>query len=310
MISNYLQRKSLLNYFDKDCKKYLRRDFLHTCGYCCIREGDMGGAVNFQKDHFKPTSKGGLNSYDNLNYSCSTCNGKAGKSDYFSDTLLNPRKDDIWRDHIECDEHFVAIPKSFQGKEFINALGLNRRSYIKRRKTIAQSREQLKMQIQVLNELRVNANPTISSEIDKIIEQALKQIDFGVNSAFSFETSDDFEKIFCDEINKIGKCEEINGDYELLYKVLIKDREIYCYFIVKNFEFIDGKKEYEIKSEYLNAWSKFKNVAIVCYNESDSNFYWLNTRNVYSNKAGTKFLYSLSPTQAMPNVDFETLFCI
>ena len=85
-----------MKYNDSRCKKFLSKDFNRKCAYCKIREGDLAGPESFEKDHFFPIAKGGKDDYENLYYSCVSCNGKAGKSDTWSQTLLDPCKDDIW----------------------------------------------------------------------------------------------------------------------------------------------------------------------------------------------------------------------
>lgn len=80
-MAEFLRKKRFLKYNDSRCKKFLSKDFNRKCAYCKIREGDLAGPESFEKDHFFPIAKGGKDDYENLYYSCVSCNGKAGKSD-------------------------------------------------------------------------------------------------------------------------------------------------------------------------------------------------------------------------------------
>lgn len=78
---------------------YLRNDFRFECAYCRMREQDTGILCEkyFEKDHFiarNSKSDIDLDSYDNMVYACSKCNGT--KADKDTELLLNPCKDDIY----------------------------------------------------------------------------------------------------------------------------------------------------------------------------------------------------------------------
>jgi hypothetical protein len=57
-----------------DVKTCLRSDFDHRCAYCMSHE-HLIGERHFDIEHFCPVSAGGGNDYDNLFWSCKTCNG-------------------------------------------------------------------------------------------------------------------------------------------------------------------------------------------------------------------------------------------
>ena len=140
-----------ITYRSHDCKLHLRKDFIYTCAYCGIREGDLGGADSFQIDHFKPTIKGGDDNYLNLYYCCTTCNGKSGKSDQYTPTMLDPCKEDIWNDHLSLDNStYYCYEKTNLGKEFISLIKLNRTKYIERRRKIIDNRKALEDELQTL----------------------------------------------------------------------------------------------------------------------------------------------------------------
>ena len=147
MIFTRIERN--ITYRSQDCKLHLRKDFVYTCAYCGIREGDLGGSDSFQIDHFKPTNMGGDDNYPNLYYCCTTCNGKSGKSDHYTSTMLDPCKEDIWNDHLSLDEQtYYCNEKTTLGKEFIGLIKLNRIKYIKRRKKIIENRKILEDELQ------------------------------------------------------------------------------------------------------------------------------------------------------------------
>ena len=88
-----------MRYHHLKCKMYLRNDFRFECAYCRMREQDTGILCEkyFEKDHFiarNSKSDIDLDSYDNMVYACSKCNGT--KADKDTELLLNPCKDDIY----------------------------------------------------------------------------------------------------------------------------------------------------------------------------------------------------------------------
>lgn len=72
----------------------LRRRFQYRCGYCGVREADVGADLTV--DHFQPRSRGGADDADNLVYSCHACN--EFKGDFWEPDaarrLLHPLRDD------------------------------------------------------------------------------------------------------------------------------------------------------------------------------------------------------------------------
>src|SRR5688500_14116368 len=75
-------------------KDELRRRFQYRCGYCGVREGDVGAELTV--DHFQPRSRGGTDDADNLVYCCHACN--EFKGDFWepdsASRLLHPLLDD------------------------------------------------------------------------------------------------------------------------------------------------------------------------------------------------------------------------
>ncbi len=78
----------------KSFKPYIVKDFNNRCGYCDSHDKFFGGLKNFQIDHFKPHSIPAFlplkHEYENLIYSCQSCN--RAKSNKWKDTegFLDP----------------------------------------------------------------------------------------------------------------------------------------------------------------------------------------------------------------------------
>jgi len=50
----------------------------YTCQYCGRHKSELRGRQFLTRDHIRPLSRGGLNSWDNVVTSCSTCNNLKG----------------------------------------------------------------------------------------------------------------------------------------------------------------------------------------------------------------------------------------
>jgi 5-methylcytosine-specific restriction endonuclease McrA len=50
----------------------------YTCQYCGKRKSDLRGRQFLTRDHIRPISRGGLNTWDNVVTSCSPCNNRKG----------------------------------------------------------------------------------------------------------------------------------------------------------------------------------------------------------------------------------------
>ncbi|MBC7805225.1 MAG: HNH endonuclease [Akkermansiaceae bacterium] len=108
--------------------EYLRTLYNFSCGYCGVTEADTGGYLT--RDHFKPLTKGGRNSIDNMVYSCAHCN--QSKGDYFSDDhqerLLHPLHDNL-AEHLHRDEDGFYHPSSTLGAVYVRVMNLSRTPY-------------------------------------------------------------------------------------------------------------------------------------------------------------------------------------
>ena len=50
----------------------------YTCQYCGRRKGELRGRQFLTRDHIRPVSRGGTNTWDNVVTSCSSCNNRKG----------------------------------------------------------------------------------------------------------------------------------------------------------------------------------------------------------------------------------------
>lgn len=99
-MSNKIQRqkpvrtcsKSYADY--KSFKPYLVLDFNNRCGYCDSHDKFFGGLKNFQIDHFKPHSiplfLSLKHTYENLIYSCQSCNRAKSNKWKNDDGFIDP----------------------------------------------------------------------------------------------------------------------------------------------------------------------------------------------------------------------------
>ena len=112
----------------------VRARFDRCCGYCGVSEADVGAELTV--DHFRPNTRGGDESLDNLVYACPRCN--LLKADFFpSDEeqkaglrVLHPLFEDLSQ-HLEMSSDTGRIiPLTLTGKFHIHLLQLNRQPLI------------------------------------------------------------------------------------------------------------------------------------------------------------------------------------
>lgn len=106
-------------------REILRRRFDFRCGYCGVRERDVGAELTV--DHFQPQSRGGAEQPDNWIYCCHACNEFKGdcwqpESDQ---RILHPLLDDPLT-HFAADIDGVLRPRTETGRFHIERLRLNR----------------------------------------------------------------------------------------------------------------------------------------------------------------------------------------
>lgn len=112
---------------------YLRLLYRCRCGYCGATEAEAGGVLT--RDHFRPLTKGGRNSVDNLVYACADCN--RAKGDYWGDSpetrLLHPLSDDTGA-HLRAEPDGTLSSVSPPGATYLCVLDLNRAALVARRR--------------------------------------------------------------------------------------------------------------------------------------------------------------------------------
>ena len=109
-----------------ELRNKVRRRSGFRCEFCGISETDSGGELTI--DHFRPKSKGGDDSSENLIYSCIRCNQY--KLDYWPETseepmLFNPRIEKF-RDHFLKLDDGTLYPLTPTGTFTLKRLRLNR----------------------------------------------------------------------------------------------------------------------------------------------------------------------------------------
>lgn len=283
-MAEFTKRKRFFKYTDKSCKKFLSRDFLRRCAYCKIREGDLGGPESFEIDHFVPETKGGSDNYDNLYYACASCNGKSGKSDSWSETLLDPCKEDIYGVHITLLNNYRFHDVTPQGEEYIKTLRLNRKSYVRRRETLARHRKELEIKLSEYKEAyqQVFLSGNIVG-MAKVFEDDIKEIEaileYGVNYRISRDYFDeDIDKIIYNELEKIGEVRCVDMDYDLFYELKIGTKMYLCCSEIDTLEFgTTGKVRRYISREKIDIWREIERetpILLITFNTNDNQIYY------------------------------------
>lgn len=289
-MAEFIRKKRFIKYTDKNCKKFLSRDFSRKCAYCQIREGDLSGPESFEKDHFIPSSMGGSNEYDNLYYSCMSCNGKAGKSDNWSKTLLDPCENDIWDVHVKVNDQYICESLTAQGEEYIKTFKLNRKSYINKRKIIAENQLELKEKIdkyKVLCESIIKCGDDRASVLEDSIQEFEHLLEEGANYRMSLNAFDeDIDELITSLLSELGKVDCVDKDYDLLYEVCINDKKFLCYVEIDDFIFDEkGYVHKYISVDKLSVWKDIMaedNILIVVFNKNDKHNYYVRLEEILS----------------------------
>lgn len=284
-MAEFVRRKRFLKYNDDRCKKFLSRDFSKRCAYCKIREGDLAGPDSFEKDHFFPVTKGGEDKYDNLYYSCQNCNGKSGKSDNWSETLLDPCKDDIWDVHVKVNDKFKCEELTLQGKEYIKTFKLNRKSYVNKRKMIANHQKELNDKVAVYKQLCQELIASGSAaDAEQILLRDVKEceriLENGVNYRMSeYAFDEDVDELICSALSEVGTVECVDRDYDLFYELSADDNKYLCYVEIGEINFgTDGSAKKFISTEKLGIWESInqqEKILVIVFNDNDQNVYFV-----------------------------------
>jgi len=234
-----------------------------------MREQDTGvlGEDYFEKDHFVArTSEADidLDSYDNMIYACSKCNGN--KSDKNAELLLNPCKDNIYlgvNPHVKNlgkNGQYQLIGNTVEGQQYIDTLQLNSKFY-------REMRERQEQDDQCNNELKKLINEISDlTDMPDDLKQKVKRL---VCNNFLFQTNDQQDSTFRCGHSRAGQAfqevlyilERWSVPHELLFsdedidiKIQYNDKEYLCE-IVLNDKAQKPVKCIHIKSEQRESWT-------------------------------------------------------
>ena len=109
-----------------EIREKIRQRAKYACEFCGVTEESVGGALTV--DHYRPKSKGGSDTLDNLLYCCVRCNQY--KQDYWpldsSDSVIwNPLAEKASTHFVEAEDGEL-FPLTDTGKFTIDRLRLNR----------------------------------------------------------------------------------------------------------------------------------------------------------------------------------------
>ncbi len=126
-------------------REQVRRRANFACEFCGVSETDVGGQLTV--DHFRPRSKGGTDSFDNLVYCCVPCNQY--KLDYWpadsdDSELWNPRRWPVEQHFLELEDgtlHALTVMGAFT----LQRLRFNRPELIDHRLHKRQEQETMRL---------------------------------------------------------------------------------------------------------------------------------------------------------------------
>jgi hypothetical protein len=147
-------------------RRKLRLRFRYRCGYCGVRERDVGAELTV--DHFQPRSKGGSDDAGNWVYCCHACN--EFKGDYWNPNspsrILRPLSDNLAA-HLFQESDGVLRALTETGQFHINRLNLNRQQLVKYRKENQHKKAAHLAQERILERI---------AELEKLIQSLTEQI--------------------------------------------------------------------------------------------------------------------------------------
>jgi HNH endonuclease len=130
-------------------RESLRLLYQFRCGYCGVRETDVGSELTI--DHFHPLSRDGIDELGNWVYWCHACN--EFKGDYWNPgsarRILHPLRDPIASHVVERPDGTLE-PLTETGVFHIQRLRLNRVSLIENRRERRLTADILKLQARLL----------------------------------------------------------------------------------------------------------------------------------------------------------------
>ncbi|MCI0683380.1 MAG: HNH endonuclease [Gemmataceae bacterium] len=156
----------------------LRQLYQYRCGYCGVREEDVGAVLTV--DHFEPRSRGGLHHPENWVYACHACN--EFKGDFHQPDqpfrILHPLRDQLGT-HVTEDADGRLRGLTQTGTFHVERLHLNRpqlvRYRVERRRQQELRQTQIR-QLQRLQELEEQIQ-AMTEELNGINREAGNKID-------------------------------------------------------------------------------------------------------------------------------------
>ncbi len=128
-----------------EIREQVRRRANFACEYCGVTETDAGGELTI--DHFRPITKGGDDTLENLLYCCHRCNQY--KLDYWSSrpdepSLWNPRREPAAQRFLELDNGTLHALTTI-GAFTLKRLRLNRPPLVAYRLSKRQQADQIRL---------------------------------------------------------------------------------------------------------------------------------------------------------------------
>lgn len=158
---------------ESELRQTVRRAYNFACGYCGVREEDVGSELEL--DHFKPRSLDGGDELENLVYCYTTCNRIKG--DFWADStaekrLLHPQQDDLTL-HLRQESDGLLTGLTETGKFHLKRLRLNRPPLVALRRARmenARLREELEQTQTTQKELTEHLQ-RLDGEIERLYEK-------------------------------------------------------------------------------------------------------------------------------------------
>ena len=162
-----------------DIREQVRRRANFACEFCGVTEVNTGGRLTI--DHFRPRTKGGSDSPENLLYCCVRCNQY--KQDYWPTTsgdpsLWNPRLEPASRHFLELDDG-TLYPLTPTGTFTLKRLRLNRPPLVAYRLSKRQRVEEIRLLtryrdlVRLLNQLHTQMAELVEEQQELLEEQQM-----------------------------------------------------------------------------------------------------------------------------------------
>ena len=209
-------------------------------------------------------------------YCCPRCNGKGGKSDTWSPTLLDPCSDKIWGRHIKLDGYLVE-PITCRGEEYIKAFHLNSRTARCIREKINEQNKQIKSHLAKLELLKKeNLNNDILEFFNEEIENDKAKLQYGIKYIPGDYCFNDREILEAEQILAKYDCRCLSGDYDLDYEIIFNRINYKIYLRTQEYiDFINGRKSFYLSIEQIKDWEG-ENILVCQYDDQRKKLFYLN----------------------------------